>query len=188
MERYRRPGSHRVTLPAADGNVAAGCSEVWILADSAGSCLGVDLEHFFIPKASTASLELPLRRSGAEQEEMLALHHAAAQSVEQHIAGANHASLNEARNESHSEATRGAGALPIVRGVAQAPGARLITAARSVLAQGEQRENSWARPARGSLRGAATAAEGAPRIRSRDHGGRWRRHERHQISSADPRR
>ena len=79
----------------------------------------------------------PLRRklkesdlaAHVQDEEMLTLHHAAAQSAEQHIAGANHASLNEARNESHSEATRGAGALPIVWGVAQAPGARLITAA-----------------------------------------------------------
>ena len=129
MERYRRPGSHRVTLPAADDNVAAGCSEVWVWADSAAGRLGVDVEHFFIAKAERASLEPPLRRSGAEHEEMLTLHHAAAQSVEQHIAGANHASLNEARNESHSEATRGAGALPIMWGVAQAPGARLITAA-----------------------------------------------------------
>ena len=89
----------------------------------------MDLEHFFIPKASTASLELPLLRSGAEQKEMLALHRTAAQSVEQHIAGANHASLNGARNESCNETTRGTGALPIMWGVAQAPEARLITAA-----------------------------------------------------------
>ena len=68
MERYRRPGSHRVILPAADDNVAAGCSEVWIWADSAAGRLGVDVEHFFIAKAERASLEPPLRRSGAEQE------------------------------------------------------------------------------------------------------------------------
>ena len=146
----------------------------------------MDLEHFFIPKASTASLELPLLRSGAEQKEMLALHHAAAEPVEECIAGANRASLNGARNESRNETARGTGALPIMWGVAQAPGARLITAVRPVSALGEQRENSWARPAQGSLRGVATAAEGAPRIRSRDHGGRLLRHERHHILSADP--
>ena len=79
--------------------------------------------------ADSASHKDLLLRSGAEQEETLALHRAAAQSVEQHIAGANHASLNGARNESCNETTRGTGALPIMWGVAQAPGARLITAA-----------------------------------------------------------
>ena len=47
MDRYGRPGSHRVTLPAADGSVAAGCSEAWIWTDSAGGRLDVDLEHFY---------------------------------------------------------------------------------------------------------------------------------------------
>ncbi len=57
----------------------------------------MDLEHFLIAKASTASLEHPLLRSGAEQEEMLALHRAAAQSAEQRIAGANHDSTVHSR-------------------------------------------------------------------------------------------
>ena len=92
--------------------------------------------------AETASPDDPLRRTGG------AVRDSTDETNDSMTSGSRSELLpmsvppNDARTEGNNETTRDIGALPIMWGVAQAPGARMIIAARSVLAQGEQRENS----------------------------------------------
>ena len=147
--------------------------------------LDVQLDHFCMPKAATASLDPLLRRSGAEQKEMIALHHAAARSAKQHSADANHASLKGSRNESNNESTCGADTVPVVWDIAWALATRLATAARLVSAWGEQRGRTHARPPQGAEWRLATASKEVAK-----HALAWPRAallrcERHRISPAD---
>ena len=157
MKRSGGLGSHRTALSSADDNITFECSEVWIRTNFAGGRRDVQLDLSGTTKAAAASIDVLLLRSGAEQEELPALHHAAAQSAEDGTADANHALPKGARNESSNEATRGTGALPMMWGVAIARTARLVTAVRPVSALGEQRDCTCARPGQGALRDVATA-------------------------------
>ena len=90
---------------------------------------GARLDATGKPTAETASPDDPLRRTGG------AVRDSTDETNDSMTSGSRSELLplsappNDARTEDNNETTRGAGALPIMWGVAQAPGARLITAA-----------------------------------------------------------